>query len=90
VLLSFPFVQKYSSLILIGDIMQRGTVKWFNNKKGYGFIVTPEGKDLFVHFTQIRVDGYKTLKENQAVTYTVAEGSKGPEAHEVTPDISNN
>ena len=64
---------------------QLGKVKWFNNEKGFGFI-TPQdgGKDLFVHYTDIRVDGFRTLKEEQQVSYIVAEGSKGPQAKEVT------
>ena len=64
----------------------KGTVKWFNNSKGYGFI-TPEdgGKDLFVHMNDIQMDGYKTLKENQNVEFEVTEGEKGPAAIKVTP-----
>jgi len=61
--------------------MSKGTVKWFNDAKGYGFI-TPEdgGKDLFVHFSAIQQDGFKSLKENDKVTYDDAEGQKGPQA----------
>tara|TARA_B100000378_G_scaffold161744_1_gene130281 strand:+ start:1415 stop:1627 length:213 start_codon:yes stop_codon:yes gene_type:complete len=63
-----------------------GTVKWFNNSKGYGFI-TPEegGRDLFVHMNDIQMDGYKTLKENQNVEFEVTEGEKGPAATKVKP-----
>tara|TARA_Y100000590_G_C15162751_1_gene804215 strand:- start:297 stop:506 length:210 start_codon:yes stop_codon:yes gene_type:complete len=63
-----------------------GTVKWFNNSKGFGFI-TPEGggKDLFVHMSNIVMDGYKTLSENQTVNYTIGTSDKGPIAMNVTP-----
>ena len=63
-----------------------GTVKWFNNSKGYGFI-TPEsgGADLFVHMNDIQMDGYKTLRENQNVEFEITEGEKGPAATNVTP-----
>ena len=63
---------------------QRGTVKWFDDKKGYGFI-TPEsgGKDLFVHFSSISGDGYKSLAEGQVVEYVVGQGPKGEHASEV-------
>ncbi len=64
--------------------MATGTVKWFNDAKGYGFI-TPEdgGKDLFVHYTNIAGDGFKTLAENAKVEYEAGEGAKGPEATNV-------
>ncbi|ARP86310.1 cold-shock protein [Bordetella genomosp. 9] len=61
--------------------MATGIVKWFNAEKGYGFIVPDDGsKDLFAHFSQIRTEGYKTLQENQRVTYEVGQGAKGPAA----------
>ncbi len=62
-----------------------GTVKWFNAEKGFGFITSEEGNDVFVHFSQINVDGYKTLEEGQEVTFEVAQGAKGPQAENVTP-----
>jgi cold shock protein len=64
--------------------MATGTVKWFNSEKGYGFI-TPEegGKDLFVHFSAIQADGYKTLSEGQKVEYEATQGQKGPQASNV-------
>ena len=64
--------------------MQKGTVKWFNNQKGYGFISDEEGKDIFVHFSGIVNDGYKTLEEGQAVEFEVVQGAKGPQATNVT------
>jgi cold shock protein len=61
--------------------MASGTVKWFNDSKGYGFITPDEGtKDLFVHFSNIAGDGFKTLAEGQRVEYEAREGEKGPEA----------
>ena len=64
---------------------QTGTVKWFNDTKGYGFIQREEGKDLFVHHTAIVGDGHRTLAEGQAVEFTEADGPKGPQAQNVTP-----
>ena len=60
-----------------------GTVKWFSNEKGYGFIEHEEGDDVFVHFSQIEQDGYKTLEPGQKVTFEVTDGPKGPQAAEV-------
>lgn len=62
-----------------------GTVKWFNEQKGYGFITQEGGKDLFVHYSSIQSDGFKTLKEGQAVTFSVKQGPKGPQADNVMP-----
>ena len=64
--------------------MNKGTVKWFNNQKGYGFISDESGKDVFVHYTGLNMDGFKTLDEGQAVDYEVTEGEKGPQAVNVT------
>lgn len=66
--------------------MAKGTVKWFNDQKGFGFI-TPEidGPDLFVHFSAIQGSGFKTLTEEQAVQYEPSQGQKGPQASNVTP-----
>lgn len=64
--------------------MARGTVKWFSDKKGYGFITPDEGgDDLFVHYTNIEEEGFRTLQEGQPVEYEPAEGEKGPEATKV-------
>ncbi|MBR6072542.1 MAG: cold-shock protein [Acholeplasmatales bacterium] len=60
-----------------------GKVKWFDSSKGYGFIVSEEGKDVFVHFSQIVQDGYKTLEEGQEVTFDVEVGEKGQLAKNV-------
>lgn len=65
--------------------MPRGTVKWFHNSKGYGFIEQPDGDDLFVHYTAIRTEGYNTLKEGQEVEFEVREddNERGPRAANV-------
>lgn len=62
-----------------------GTVKWFNDEKGFGFIEQKGGKDVFVHFSTIQGSGRKTLKEGQRVTMEVTSGAKGPQAENVTP-----
>lgn len=64
--------------------MTNGTVKWFNSEKGFGFIKTEEGTDVFVHFSQINKEGFKTLEEGESVTFGVVEGTKGPQAENVT------
>lgn len=57
-----------------------GKVKWFNSEKGYGFITTEEGNDIFAHFSQIQKDGFKTLEEGENVSFDVVDGDKGPQA----------
>lgn len=64
--------------------MTKGTVKWFNNQKGFGFITDETGKDVFVHFTGLNMEGFKTLEENQTVEFDVVDGEKGPQATNVT------
>ena len=64
--------------------MQKGTVKWFNAEKGYGFIQSEEGEDVFVHFSAIQGEGYKTLDEGAEVEFEVIDGAKGPQAANVT------
>ncbi len=61
-----------------------GKVKWFNAKKGYGFIVGPNGEDIFVHFSYIEMDGYKTLNKGQEVEYELVPTDRGPQAHRIT------
>jgi CspA family cold shock protein len=63
--------------------MAKGKVKWFSNQKGYGFITPEEGKDVFVHHTEIQGDGYKTLEEGQEVEFEIAQGPKGDQAKNV-------
>jgi CspA family cold shock protein len=65
--------------------MAKGTVKWFNNSKGYGFIEQDNGDELFVHFSGIKGQGFRTLQEGQAVEFTIEKDAKGPRAVEVTP-----
>lgn len=60
-----------------------GTVKWFNAEKGFGFITGEDGNDVFVHFSQINKDGFKSLNEGEEVTFEVVEGEKGPQATNV-------
>ncbi|WP_420122079.1 cold-shock protein [Nakamurella sp.] len=66
--------------------MAQGTVKWFNAEKGFGFISPDDsGPDVFVHYSEIQSSGYRSLEENQKVSYTVTAGTKGPQATQVTP-----
>ena len=62
-----------------------GTVKWFNDSKGFGFIEQEDGPDVFVHFSAIGAEGFKTLSEGQKVEFKVTDGQKGPQAEEVVP-----
>ena len=64
---------------------EQGTVKWFNDAKGFGFISRESGEDVFVHFRAIQTQGFKTLKEGQQVTFTVVQGQKGLQADAVQP-----
>ncbi|KRL70104.1 cold shock protein [Lentilactobacillus kefiri DSM 20587 = JCM 5818] len=68
----------------VSYIMKQGTVKWFNADKGYGFITTDDG-DVFVHFSAINKDGFKSLDEGQKVTLDVEDSDRGPQAANVTP-----
>ena len=62
---------------------EQGTVKWFNNSKGYGFITRESGEDVFVHYSSIISDGYKSLQEGQKVEFSIGQGDKGEQAKEV-------
>lgn len=63
--------------------MPKGTVKWFNREKGYGFITPEEGKDVFVHYTGISGEGFRNLEEGQIVEFEITQGQKGPQAQNV-------
>jgi len=65
-------------------IMNKGTVKWFNNQKGYGFISDEQGNDVFVHYSGLNMDGYKSLEEGAEVEFDVVDGAKGPQATNVS------
>ena len=64
--------------------MNKGTVKWFNNQKGYGFISDEQGNDVFVHYSGLAMEGFKSLEEGASVEFDVVEGAKGPQATNVT------
>ncbi|WP_297236521.1 cold-shock protein [uncultured Faecalicoccus sp.] len=64
--------------------MNTGKVKWFNAEKGYGFITGEDGKDVFVHYSSINAEGFKTLDEGQTVTYNIIESDRGKQASDVT------
>lgn len=64
--------------------MTKGTVKWFNSEKGFGFITVDGGNDVFVHYSAIECDGFKTLEEGQAVEFNIIDGQKGPQASNVS------
>lgn len=67
-----------------GGTAMNGTVKWFNNQKGYGFISDAEGNDVFVHYSGLSMEGFKTLEEGASVEFDVIDGEKGPQATNVT------
>lgn len=67
-----------------GSTMNKGTVKWFNNQKGYGFISDEQGSDVFVHYTGLNMTGFKSLEEGQNVEFEIVDGPKGPQATNVT------
>ena len=81
-----PRVPGFRDLFMKGNAMSTGTVKWFNDSKGFGFI-KPDGggEDLFAHFSEIQGSGFKTLKENQKVEFEVKEGPKGKQAVQIRP-----
>lgn len=63
--------------------MSKGTVKWFNNQKGYGFITGEDGNDVFVHYSGLQMEGFKSLEEGAAVEFEITDGTKGPQATNV-------
>lgn len=66
--------------------MESGVVKWFNSEKGFGFIEREGGEDVFVHFSDIKAEGYRTLNEGETVRFEIVEGDRGPKAANVTRD----
>jgi len=68
----------------VASMKERGRVKWFNDAKGFGFIARDNGPDVFVHFSAIKSDGFRSLAENQEVEFEVVQGAKGPQAQNVT------
>jgi len=76
---------KASEVIQESKAMPQGTVKWFNNKRGWGFIVKEDGEDIFVHYSAIKGDGFKSLTEGQHVKFEIEDGSNGPAAANVEP-----
>jgi CspA family cold shock protein len=68
----------------MSDQLETGTVKWFNDEKGFGFIARENGDDVFVHFTAINMEGRRSLQEGQSVTFVVENGQKGPQASNVS------
>jgi cold shock protein len=77
-LLHWPFQKRRKT------VLEKGFVKWFDTKKGYGFIEQPGGDDIFVHFSGIVGDGFKSLRAGEAVEFEISEGPKGPQATQVT------
>jgi CspA family cold shock protein len=76
------FTESLGGFVVMSRIT--GKVKWFNNSKGYGFIEQPGSSDIFVHYSAIQGDGFKTLEEGQEVEFEVTQGPKGPQAEKVT------
>jgi CspA family cold shock protein len=80
----FKNYKKFSNITRRKHIMTKGNVKWFNAEKGFGFIESEDGGDVFVHFSAIQGDGFKSLDEGQAVEFDTEEGNRGPQAVNVT------
>ena len=81
---NFPIPENWENLGGEKKQMAKGKVKWFSNQKGYGFITTEDGKDVFVHYSALKSDGYKTLEEGQEVEFEVTQGPKGDQATNVS------
>jgi CspA family cold shock protein len=85
-MLAIDFIQASDSVVITfllssgGITMNKGTVKWFNNQKGYGFISDEAGNDVFVHYSGLNMEGFKSLDEGASVEYDVIQGEKGPQA----------
>lgn len=77
---AMPSITKFK---IKGSIMAEGTVKWFNERKGFGFLEREDGDDVFVHFSMIQDEGFKTLKEGEKVSFEIVDGQKGPAAANV-------
>ena len=77
--------RRFHHLLFQGESKENGTVKWFNDAKGFGFISRENGEDVFVHFRAIQTQGFKSLKEGQKVSFTVVQGQKGLQADAVQP-----
>ena len=82
--IEIEYIKFNLSFSIYGGPVMKGTVKWFNAEKGYGFITGEDGKDVFVHFSAIQGEGFKTLDEGQAVEYDLTEGQRGMQASNVT------
>ena len=82
-----PLVQSRPTLLMVevGPNVVSGTCKWFDSSKGFGFIAQEGGSDVFVHYSAINANGFRTLAEGQQVQFTVTQGPKGPQAENVTP-----
>ena len=79
----FYFASQFTNNIQEVPKMNNGTVKWFNEEKGFGFITAEDGKEVFAHFSEIQKDGFKKLSEGEEVTFEVTKGAKGPQASNI-------
>ena len=82
-------IKKSVGFIMLNSNVVKGTVKWFNETKGFGFIHADSGQDVFAHFSEIQSNGFKVLHEGQRVSFTVAQGKKGPQATGITVVAQN-
>lgn len=71
----------------MNEMRVKGAIKWFNPKKGYGFVVGPNEEDIFIHYSHITMEGYKTLNKGQEVEYDLIQTDRGPQAHNVAPAV---